>query len=222
MLGPQLDNLPFDIPHEVATLLDYRDYIHLNRVNHALREAMRNVNISRKIVKNGMLYSKEGQQAASTGTGYHYAISHYYDINETVATASPYLISILAYGTDFLYQQGTLCYCTGHELRLLDVHRTGQAERVVNFYSVLLRLVPSLKSHNLTISVKLVHYCDDVLAFRVLKNTNIEGSTDFLFAMDVTYRHGTSRRKRLLLRAEVPTGAPIFVRGDRSCICSAR
>lgn len=51
MLGPQLDNLPFDIPHEVATLLDYRDYIHLNRVNHALREAMRNVNISRKIVK---------------------------------------------------------------------------------------------------------------------------------------------------------------------------
>lgn len=165
-----------------------------------------------------MLYSKEGQQAANTGTGYHHAISHYYDINEAVATVSPYLVSVLAYGTDFLYHQGILCYCTGQELRLLDVHQAGQTERVVNFHSILWRLVPSLKGFDPTQSVKLVHYCDDALAFRVLSDTNIEGSMDILFAMDVAYRHGTSRRKRLLLRAEAPTGAPIFVRGDRSCI----
>ncbi|CEJ54847.1 hypothetical protein PMG11_01136 [Penicillium brasilianum] len=165
-----------------------------------------------------MLYSKEGQQAINAGTDYHRDISHYYDINEAVATASPYLISVLAYGTDFLYQQGILCYCAGQEIRLHDVHQADQAERVVNFHSVLWRLVPTLRGFDPTQSVKLVHYCDDVLAFRVLSNTNIEDTMDSLFAMDVVYRHGTSRRKRLLLRAEVPTGAPIFVRGDRSCI----
>jgi hypothetical protein len=165
-----------------------------------------------------MLHSKEGQQAAGTGTDYHRAISHYYDINEAVATASPYLISVLAYGTDFLYQQGILCYCIDEELRLLDVHQAGQAERVINFHRVLWRLVPSLKGFDPTQSVKLVHYCDDVLVFRVLGNTGIEGSKDILFAIDVAYRYGISRRKRLLLRAEVPTAVPIFVRCDRSCI----
>jgi hypothetical protein len=98
------------------------------------------------------------------------------------------------------------------------VHQAGQAERVLDFHSILWRLVPSLKGFDPTQSVKLVHYCDDVLVFRVLGNTDIEASMDCLFAMEVAYRHGTSRRKRLLLRAEVPTGAPIFVRGDRSYI----
>ena len=51
MLGTRLDNLPFDVLYEVATLLDYRDYIHLSRVNHALREGMRSEHISRKIVE---------------------------------------------------------------------------------------------------------------------------------------------------------------------------
>ncbi|OQE16770.1 hypothetical protein PENSTE_c023G04770 [Penicillium steckii] len=218
MLGTRLDNLPFDVLYEVATLLDYRDYIHLSRVNHALREGMRSEHISRKIVENGMLHSKEGQQSINAATGYRHAISHYYDINEAVATATPYLISVLAYGTDFIYQQGILCYCTGHELRLLDVHQTGQAERVVNFHDVLWRLVPSLRGRNPTMWVKLVHYCDDILAFRVFGNTDIEGSMDLMFAMDVAYRHKSSRRRRLLLRAQVPAGAPIFVRCNRSCI----
>jgi hypothetical protein len=51
MLGPRLDNLSFDILYEVATLLDYRDYIHLSRVNYALRGAMQSQYISRKIVE---------------------------------------------------------------------------------------------------------------------------------------------------------------------------
>lgn len=165
-----------------------------------------------------MLYSKEGQKAVHARKGYHRAISHYFDINEAVATVNPYLISVLGHGTDFFYQQGVMCYCFGHELRLLDVHHAAHTERVVNFFSVLQRLVPSLKDDDPAISVKLVHYCDDIVVFRILRDTGMDDSMDILFAMDVGYRHGSCRRKRLLLRAEVPTGAPIFARSNRSCI----
>lgn len=39
---------------------------------------------------------------------------------------------MLAYAVDFLYHQGFLCYRVKNQIRLLDVHNTGQKELILD------------------------------------------------------------------------------------------
>ncbi|KAJ6086385.1 hypothetical protein N7486_010666 [Penicillium sp. IBT 16267x] len=115
----------------------------------------------------------EGQLALSkNGYTCRKAVVHRFDIHEALATAAPYSVAVLAYGTDFLYHQGILCYKVDNEIRLLDVHAGGERERVLN----LLVGLPSLCSEPLgsdTVDrVSLLRYADNILAFRVDANVN--------------------------------------------------
>lgn len=51
MPPPRLDNLPFDVFYQIATLLDDRDCIHLSRTNRIIYDSMQSELISRKTVE---------------------------------------------------------------------------------------------------------------------------------------------------------------------------
>ncbi|CAI7629250.1 unnamed protein product [Penicillium manginii] len=213
-MPPQrLDNLPFDVFYQIATSLDDRDCIHLSRTNRIIYDSMQSELIARKTVENVLRYSKEGSIALQAQAGYRKAVSHRFDINEAVATATPYSVSVLAYASDFLYQQGVLCYRVGQEIRLLDVHRAAQRERVLNLHDVLRRLESSPMDRDAAERVKLIHYHDGIVILRVI-NDNALG--DSLLAIDMERHPGHTRRRRLLLQAVVPSNVPIFVRNSRS------
>lgn len=137
-----------------------------------------------------------------------------FDIHEAIATAAPYSVSVLAWGADFIYRQGHLCYRVGHEIRLLDVHGSGRQERVLKLSAVLPRLAGPLGLEaDLPTSdrVTLLHYSDGIVALRV------EGIVDdTLLAIDMAHRSDHSRKKRLLLQKSVPGDGPVFVRHSRS------
>lgn len=242
MPARSLDSLPFDVFYQIATSLDDRDYISLSRTNRALHELMKSDLIARKTVEvslifiacfqhlkkkkksknqklnltqNVLLYSKEGQSALAARTGWRKAVGHRFDIHEAVATAAPYSVSVLAYGADFLYHQGFLCYRVGHEIRLLDVHGGGRQERVLNLYTVLPRLESGPAGLDAAERVTLLRYSDGIVAFRV---EGLVGQDDTLLAIDMDRRPDQIRRRRLLLQKSVPANAPIFVRHSRSYI----
>lgn len=171
--------------------------------------------------QNVLRHSKEGSLALRAQSGYRKAVSHRFDINEAVATATPYSVAVLAYATDFLYKQGVLCYRVGYDIRLLDVHHVARRERVLNLPDLLHRLqldqsAGSTIDKNAAERVKLIHYHDGIVFLRVINNNSALG--DVLLAIDMERRPGHSKRRRLLLQAVVPSGVPVFVRNSRSYI----
>ncbi|KAJ6126234.1 hypothetical protein N7471_010727 [Penicillium samsonianum] len=130
--SPTLESLLFEVLFRIAAYLDIRDYIHLSHWSRSMFRSMKDIIIARATVKNILLCSKEGQAAWASKTGYYQAIRHRFDVHEAVATASPYSVSVLAYAADFLYHQGFLCYRVKNQIRLLDVHNTGQKELVLD------------------------------------------------------------------------------------------
>ncbi|CAI7640275.1 unnamed protein product [Penicillium manginii] len=197
MPPPRLDNLPFDVFYQIATALDDRDSIQLSRTNRVIHESMQSELIARITVENFLRHSKEGSIALQVQAGYHKAVSHRFDINEAVATAAPY--------------SGFLCYRTGQEIRVLDVHRVAQRERVLNLPDVLRHLESGPVDRDTAELVKLIHYNDGILVLRVI---NGDALGDGLLAIDIEHR--LTRRERLLLQVVVPPGVPIFVRNSRS------
>ncbi|KAJ5668596.1 uncharacterized protein N7477_007166 [Penicillium maclennaniae] len=210
-----LDSLPFDVFYQIATSLDDRDCINLSRTNRALHDFMDSDLIARKTVQNTLLHSKEGQSAWAAQAGFRKAVGLRFDIHEAIATAAPYAVSILAYGADFLYNQGVLCYRVGDEIRLLDVHRVARQERVVNLGELISRLGFGSAGLGLVDQVTLLHYNDGIVSFRLARQ---DAQEDVLLAIDMDRRSGQPRRKRLLLQKAIPADSPIFVRHSRAYI----
>ncbi|KAJ5692734.1 hypothetical protein N7462_002157 [Penicillium macrosclerotiorum] len=211
---PTLDTLPFDVFYQIATSLDDVDCVHLSRTNRAIHAFMDSDLIARKTVENVLSFSKEGQAALAAQAGYRRAVGHRFDIHEAVATAAPYAVAVLAYAADFLYHQGFLCYRVGPEIRLLNVHRPGHQERVLNLHEVIPRVETGpAAGHDPAERVKLLHYADGIVVFRL---EGVGANDDRLLAIDMEPRQ--TRRKRLLLQKLIPAEAPIFVRHSRSYI----
>ena len=78
--------------------------------------------------------TKEARKAlvADGGTTFRQALSLVYDYRDAVRTANPYSISVLAYGDDFVYQSGVLCYVDDRFIRILNIHDGSQREKITN------------------------------------------------------------------------------------------
>ncbi|KAJ5544076.1 hypothetical protein N7494_005355 [Penicillium frequentans] len=148
-------------------------------------------------------------------SGYWKAIGRHFDINQAVATAAPYSVSVLAYANSFLYNQGILCYRARHEIRLLDVHSGGKQERVLNLFTAFQLFYSEPPGMDAVDRVSLLQYSDDILVFRVDAGSNLahdqtnDDQADLLSVFDMT-RPLNSFTKR------IPLGAQVFVRHSRT------
>ncbi|GAQ04072.1 hypothetical protein ALT_1393 [Aspergillus lentulus] len=208
----KLDSIPYDVFYQIASGLDCHDFIHLSRVNQALNTLMRNESIARKTIENHLLHSNEGREADRTRTGYRRAVGRLFDIKEAFATAQPYSASVLAYGSAFLYNQGSLCYIYDNKIRALDVHGVGQVEQVLNIHNVLSRAIPGCNPARYMMQISLLHYRDGILAFLAEIGEVREA---WLLAVDMR-RKTDCRTGRLRLRTPLQSTRRLFVRHNKS------
>ncbi|CAG8154851.1 unnamed protein product [Penicillium nalgiovense] len=209
--SPTLESLPFDILFQIAAYLDIRDYMHLSHSSRSIFSSMENTIIAR--ATNTMLHSKEGQAAWATQTGYYQAIKHRFNVHEAVATASPYSVSVLAYAADFLYHQGFLCYRVKDQIHMLDVHNSGQKERVLNLSHVIPRIIETEANHsNVGEQITLLYISDGILVLLINK-VNLHEA--LLVGFDLQPRPDQARQRHLLLQEPVSSSDPIFVRHTR-------
>jgi hypothetical protein len=54
-----------------------------------------------------------------------------------IASVSPYLVAVVGFAQEWLYENGTLCYFRGSQLRILDLHRSARDEIVVDLRTLL-------------------------------------------------------------------------------------
>ncbi|EPS27121.1 hypothetical protein PDE_02063 [Penicillium oxalicum 114-2] len=206
-----LVTLPFDVLYLIAQDMDFSNFVHLSRTCRAMYTCMRSELIARRIVENGIACTKEGHRALSGELGYLRAVGHRFDIQEALATASPYAVAMVAYAKNFVYQNGVLCYLTGHQIRVLDVHRSARQEHVLNLDDIVPRLAgPGVGSSILDHpdSLKLLGFHQGVVVFSL---AGVRHERDTLIALDVTHRL-THRPRRLLLDKPLPESSAVVVR----------
>ncbi|EYE91622.1 F-box domain protein [Aspergillus ruber CBS 135680] len=212
-LTRSLDSIPYDVFYQIASKLDCHDFISLSRVNRSLNHAMSSEPIARKTIENNLLHTKEGQDARRSKSGYRKAVGRLFDIKESFATAQPYSASVIAYGTTFLYDSGSLCYVHDDDIRVLNVHGAAQKEQVMNISNVVARLLPHHAPGTSPIRLSLLHYSDGILAFLV---ELAEGPEAWLFAIDLRQRPANARNGRLRLRTQLSSTRRLFVRHNGS------
>ena len=147
-------------------------------------------------------------------------LSLLFDQREAVRNASPYSVSILAYGSKFVFNQGVLCYTSDDQIRILDVYHRSREERMINESFLKSRLTNGLSLPNTPVDLlrhtTLLSYADDILVFLC---EVIAGQGAWLFALDVgddeTTRGSIGSCKRLRFRRRLVSKPKLFVRHNR-------
>ncbi|PYH88161.1 hypothetical protein BO71DRAFT_147359 [Aspergillus ellipticus CBS 707.79] len=212
-MARNLDSIPYDVFYQVASTLDCHDLIHLSRVNRTLNHLMQNESIARKAIENDLLHTKEGQEASRARAGYRKALGRLFDMKEAFATAQPYSACVLAYGSSFLYNNGSLCYIFNEEIRVLDVHGASQVEQVLNIQNILSRAIPGCNPAQDTIQICLMHYSDWILAFTV---ELVDRPEAWLLAVDMRRKLDSRKTGRLRLLTRLRHTRRLFVRHNSS------
>lgn len=213
MTGPTLDSIPYDVFYQIASRLDCHDFISLSRVNRSTHSLTLIESIARKTVENSLLHTREGQKANSCKSGYRGAVGRLFDIKEAFATAQPFSVAVLGYGSAFLYNGGSLCYVHDDEIRVLDVHGSGRVEQVLNVCSILPRVIPGCSPTEDTTRLSLMHYNEGILAFLI---ELVDREEAWLLAMDVRSTTENGRNGRLRLRTPLQSTRRLFVRHSNS------
>ncbi|KIV97172.1 hypothetical protein PV10_00954 [Exophiala mesophila] len=127
-----LDQLPFDIIHQIARLLDVRSYVHLSRACHATAKQLQDESTAKASLKSSHPYTRWTEVAFQQPhkTMFRQVIDRLYNTEIALQACSPYSVSVLAYTTTFSYQQGIVCYATNGDIRMLNLNGNRRVEKV--------------------------------------------------------------------------------------------
>ncbi|KAB8213107.1 hypothetical protein BDV33DRAFT_210524 [Aspergillus novoparasiticus] len=238
-----LDRLPYDVFYLVVWTLDCHDFMHLSRVNRTLHGLMRDELLAKKTIEvytldiifvgcgtlTGIqgyhLYTAEGQQATKNKSGFREALGRLDAIKRAIATANPYAAATVAYGSDFLYSSGVMCYVCNHEIRTLDIHGASGVEQVLDLYTALPRIIKSFNPTKDKAEITLMNYSS---SHAIFSTYNLSTSTfiDLISSPCPTSRkcpideEGEEGVRNLLYRAEQDNdGQPVDGSEERFASC---
>jgi hypothetical protein len=170
-------------------------------------------------------YTREGlkiSDAANPNLCSRQALERVYDVQESVAFARPYSVSLLAYGETFVYSEGVLCCVDGPLVRILDIHNSSKTEDVIDVTAIDQRLAPrpgaSLSYPTDQGRITSLRYCDRVLVC-VCEDQTLDEC--WLLVVDLGLpdsknSSGTRAKRRLPFRHRLSCTTKLFVRHDRS------
>lgn len=82
---------------------------------------------------------------------------------EAIATASPFLVSIVAYAESWIYENGVICYIRDRMLRVLDVHNSAAQEIVTDVRLLLDRAVHESRTRT-KYKFRLLYYAHGIVS----------------------------------------------------------
>ncbi|KAK2754673.1 hypothetical protein FQN54_006806 [Arachnomyces sp. PD_36] len=208
MSAPNLDTIPFDILHQIASGLPCQDYVNLSRVNRSLHFTLQDESIARRSAESYLAHTKEVKFAQDKTISYREAIGRTFNVREALATAQPYSVMLLAFGDSFVYNEGILCYLWGDYIRVLDVHGASKGEAVLNIGETLrggrFQYAPGTGG---AIHLSLLHYSNRILACLC----EIEGHPGaWLIALDITCTN--PEKSPIVIFRSLVTTRNLFVR----------
>ncbi|KAH6618334.1 hypothetical protein B0J18DRAFT_371621 [Chaetomium sp. MPI-SDFR-AT-0129] len=131
-----LFSLPYELMALVLTDLDLNDIRNLSYTCFRLRFIVYELNITKQLLETHGPYTIEARDARVTGD-YGTGLRRLIKRRDAIASVSPYLVSILGFCYDWIYENGVLCYTSGRELCVLNLHRSSKTESVVDPWKVI-------------------------------------------------------------------------------------
>ncbi|KAI9835046.1 MAG: hypothetical protein M1819_002598 [Sarea resinae] len=130
-LPSNLDRLPFDLLYQIASYLNLEDFVCLSKTNRLIGSLLLEESVCRRTAEVHTRYSKECGEARRGVITYQEAILRTFDRRRAFATGQPRLAAIIAFGSSFIYQNGVLCYMVDQTIRILNIHKPGCYEQVI-------------------------------------------------------------------------------------------
>ena len=155
-------------------------------------------------MENCCFYSREAKLARDGRTSYAKAVTNAYHTREAFASARPFSVMILGFGSEFIYRDGVLCYIQGVSIHVLNIYEAADTEMVVN-------LPPSICGPSKR--MKLMSYRDNVLA--ILCTPCSPGPKSTILAID-TSSALIPDVQRIRLSQPVVRGSMPFIRHNSS------
>lgn len=102
-------------------------------------------------------------EAKSRGCGYAKALRSVAKRREALATVSPFTVATIGFCDDYLYCKGILCYSLDDEVRILDLHHSGDEETVVSISGLLTRAVSDIHANSKGV-FQILYYSDQIIS----------------------------------------------------------
>lgn len=140
---------------------------------------------------------------------------------QSVASARPRSVSLLAYGEAFAYSEGVLCYVHDTSVRMLDVHRLSKHEKVVDLVGIEQMLPPQTELRSSTLNetrIISLRYSERVLVC-VCESDFLEEAWLLIINLcleDPKKDHDVGRNRPLSFRHRLSCKTKLFVRHNRS------
>ncbi|KAK4153221.1 hypothetical protein C8A00DRAFT_15550 [Chaetomidium leptoderma] len=175
--------MPYELVSFVARHLDLADCRNLSFSCKTFQFLLYESNMAKLLLESKAPHSTEACEAR-VSKQYAYQLRRLMKRRDAVASVKPYLVANVAFAEGWLYEKGVLCYLRNLDLRMLDLHRSGSREMVVDIRQLLLQdLEESRIRHKY--KIKLLHYSDNIVScIYTLLRPDQPGRMDWLLVLN--------------------------------------
>lgn len=146
----------------------------------------------------------ETAEARSTHK-YASALRRLYKRRQAIRTAAPFTAAIVAVAESWIYANGTLCHMSERTLRVLDLHKSGGEETIIDVRALLDEAIAASRGAR-KYKFQILHYAEGIVSCLYIHCRPVVES--WLVVFNVSER-------RLLTTLSLDTTYKIFVRNDR-------
>lgn len=137
---------------------------------------------------------------------YASALRRLYKRRQAIRTAAPFTAAIVAVAESWIYVSGTLCHMSERTLRVLDLHKSGGEELIIDVRALLDEAITASRGAR-KYKFQILHYAEGIVSCLYIHCRPVVES--WLVVFNVSER-------RLLTTLSLDTTYKIFVRNDRN------
>ncbi|AEO55892.1 hypothetical protein MYCTH_2089701 [Thermothelomyces thermophilus ATCC 42464] len=201
-----LMQLPYELVALVIRGLDLDDIRNLSCTCKGFRFLIQESEMAKRLLETRAPHSAEARDARASKK-YASGLRRLLKRREALASVSPYLVAVVGFAQEWIYENGVLCYCRGRELRLLDLHRSADAEIVVDLRTLVRRALPDASAPHKH-ELKLLYYSHGIVSclYSLIRGGRA-GRRDFLIAFDAS-------EGQVITAVELQSTSKLFVRNN--------
>ncbi|KAF2432705.1 hypothetical protein EJ08DRAFT_647800 [Tothia fuscella] len=187
-----IEGLSYDVLFNICLYLNIDEVLHLSNSCKSLRFLLKEETLCRQLIVKCAEHTLEASLAHDEDTKYCYeqAVRRIYKRRKALSEGKPVSASIIAYASDFIFNEGVVCLLGHDAIQFLDLQKASMAPRIP--FKSLPKPAASLDPHN--IHYRLMNYNENILALLCHDDST---NTDYLFAIDICTGDAVMPLKRI-------------------------
>ncbi|KAK0369354.1 F-box domain-containing protein [Colletotrichum limetticola] len=198
-----MQKLPPELLLAVASLLNHYDVWNLSCVCKRFLSLLYSESFARTLLEVHAPYSTETKAARCSGR-YADQWRLLVKMHDSIVTAKPYSVDVVAYANEYIYCNGMLCYTqkAAKKLYIFDIHRSARNEIEIDVETLLdsMLQIPLAQKDKF----RPIHYSDNILSCLYIPHAGPRR----LFVIDI-------QRRKCFLPMDLDSSRKLFVRNNQ-------